>query len=190
MLFSDRLSDLEVLEAKAASRDNLSEMLVGDFRKAFPELTYELRLDFKTINAQALMLQNERLVTIYGGLALHPGLGTDALTLIILHETGHHLAEGCRLPRDPFLACECAADYWAATEGSDRLRQQSGRSLNMKTALVELGAIMNTGQRPKRRYSKNIPPSACWAKSWTLRSRALRKRTRSPATAGCCAKYI
>lgn len=190
MLFSDRLTDLEVLEAKAASRDNLAQLLVGDFRKAFPELTYELQLDFKTINAQALKLQDERLVTIYGGLALHPGLSTDALSLIILHETGHHLAKGCRLSRDPSLACECAADYWAATEGSDRLRQRSGRSLDMKTALAELGVIMSTGQRPKSRYSKNIPPSACWAKSWALRSRALLKRTRPPATAGCCAKYI
>jgi hypothetical protein len=190
MLFSDRLSDQEVPEAKAASGAGLLGMLVSDFRKAFPELTYELRLEFKTINAQALKLQDKRLVTIYGGLALHPGLGTDALTLVLLHETGHHLAEGCRLPRDPFLACECAADYWAATEGIERLRERSGRSLNLETALVELRVIMNTGQRQRRRYSKNIPPSACWAKSWALRSRALLKRTRPPATAGCCAKYI
>ena len=84
-------------------------------RKTFPDLTFQVLLDSSMINAMALRLHDKRNVTICGGLALHPRLATNSLTFILLHETGHHLAEGCRLPRDPALACECAADHWAAT---------------------------------------------------------------------------
>ena len=52
MLFCDRLSERELLEAKAADREGMLEMLLNDFRKAFPDLTFELQLDFTIVNAQ------------------------------------------------------------------------------------------------------------------------------------------
>ena len=67
MLFCDRLCERELLEAKAANRESMLEMLLNDFRKAFPDLTFELQLDFTIINAQAMTLQNRPTVTIYGG---------------------------------------------------------------------------------------------------------------------------
>ena len=67
MLFCDRLSEQQVLEAKAASRESLLESLLNDFRKAFPDLSFELQLDFTIINAQALKLQDRLIVMIYGG---------------------------------------------------------------------------------------------------------------------------
>jgi hypothetical protein len=111
MLFCDRLSEQEVLEAKAANRESILETLLNDFRKAFPDLTFELQLDFTIINAQAMKLLDKPTITIYGGLALHPRLGAESLTLILLHEVGHLLAKGCRSGRDPSLACECASDH-------------------------------------------------------------------------------
>ena len=72
MLFCDRLSERELLEARAADREGMLEMLLNDFRKAFPDLTFELHLDFTIVNAQAMTLQDGPTVTIYGGLALHP----------------------------------------------------------------------------------------------------------------------
>ena len=68
MLFCDRLSEQEMREAKTADRASLLELLLGDFRKAFPDLTFELQLDFAIINAQALN-RKKPIVTIYGGLA-------------------------------------------------------------------------------------------------------------------------
>ncbi len=144
MLFCDRLSEQEVLEAKAANRENVLEMLLDDFRKAFPDVTFELQLDFTIINAQAMRLQDKPTVIIYGGLALHPRLGAELLTFIILHEVGHHLAGGCRSARDRSLACECASDYWAATLGADALLQKSGRRLRMRAALEELSRVMSS----------------------------------------------
>jgi hypothetical protein len=190
MLFCDRLSEQEVLEAKAAGRESLLEILLNDFRKAFPELTFELQLNFKIINAQALKLQDRLIVSIYGGLALHPRLGAESLTLIFLHEVGHHLAEGCRSRRDPSLACECASDYWAVTVGTDKLLQKSGRHLQLRVALRELNEIMSPRQPSKDRYTTRTSTSGCWARGWPLRKRALLAQTRSPMIVGSCVAYI
>jgi hypothetical protein len=189
MLFCDRLSEQEVVEAKEAGRENLLDLLLSDFRQAFPDLKFELQLDFKIINALALTLQNERIVTIYGGLALHPKLNADSLTFTLLHETGHHLAKGCRLVRDPSLACECASDYWAVTIGIDMLQQRSARRFDVEVALEELSSIMSTRQNLSRKYAGKKSASSCWANVWSLRCSALLKRTRPPTTIGCCVRY-
>jgi hypothetical protein len=190
MLFCDRLSEQEVLEAKAANRENLLKMLLSDFRTAFPDLTFELQLDFTIVNAQALRLQDKPIVTIYGGLALHPKLGAESLTFILLHEVGHHLAEGCRSRRDPSLACECASDYWAVAVGADTLLKKSGRHLRMRAALEDLNQAMSPRQPSKGRYTKRTSTSGCWAQGWSLRSRALLKRAQSPEITGCCITYV
>ena len=190
MLFSDRASKHKLLKAGRRERENLLEMLIGDFRRAFPELTFELQLDFKIINAQSLNLQGKRIVTIYGGLALHPRLAADSLTLILLHEVGHHLADGCRLVRNPSLACECASDHWAVTTGMDTLLQKSGRRLWIADALEELDQIMSPRQQRLGRYTKTTSTSGCWARGWSSRNRALFVKARSPTTKGCCINYV
>jgi hypothetical protein len=65
MLFCDRLPKEEMIES--ADRRALIEALLNDFRTAFPELHFELRLDFAIVNAQAIPLKDQRLVAIYGG---------------------------------------------------------------------------------------------------------------------------
>jgi hypothetical protein len=192
MLFSDRLSEQEMLEAKGANRQVLLDILLSDFRKAFPDLTFELQLDFSIINAQAFALGDKRVVALYGGLALHPKLGAESLTFIILHEVGHHLADGCRSRRDPSLACECASDYWAVTVGTDTLLQKSGRRLRMRAALEELSQIMSPRQSSKDRYTKKdrYATSGCWARGWSLRRHALFERARPPMIEGFCITHI
>jgi hypothetical protein len=190
MLFCDRLSQEQLFEAKASDRENLLERLLEDFRKAFPELTFELQLDFRIINAQALKLEDRCIVSIYGGLALHPRLGANSLAFILLHEVGHHLAQGCRSRRDPSLACECAADHWAVTVGTDRLLQRSGRHLQMRVALQELNHIMSPRQPSQAKYTASGSTSGCWAQRWSSRHRALVQRARPPTISGSCISYI
>ena len=195
MLFSDRLSEQEMLEAKGARRQDLLDILLNDFRKAFPDLEFEPQLDFSIINAQAFTLGDKRIVAIFGGLALHPKLGAEALTFITLHEAGHHLARGCRSGRDRSLACECASDYWAVTVGANRLLQKSGRRLQLRAALEELDQVMSPGQASKHRYPTKDRPnrsstSGCWAREWRLRRRALFERVRPPMIEGFCITYI
>lgn len=196
MLFSDRLSEREMREAKGSNRQALLDLLLDDFANAFPGLTFELGLEYPIINAQALALGDKRVVKIYGGLALHPRLGAEALTFITLHEAGHHLARGCRSGRDPSLACECASDCWAVTVGARKLLQESGRRLQVRAALEELDQVMSPRQASKRRYTarnrytKRISTSGCWAREWSLRSRAVFQRAQPPMIEGFCITYI
>jgi hypothetical protein len=191
MLFSDRLPKEEMLQS--ADRGALLEALLLDFAKAFPDLTFELRLDFAIVNAQAIPLKDNRIVAVYGGLGLHPKLGAEALTFILLHEAGHHLAKGCRSRLNPSLACECASDHWAITVGKDRLLLKSGRRLRLRAALEELDQIMGSGQRPKDRYIRSIKKRStysCWAQGWSSRRRALFKTAQPPSVQGFCITYV
>jgi len=148
----------------------LDTMLV-DFRKAFPDLHFELRLDRKVINAQAILLGGKRRVLVYGGIALHPTLGEDSLTFVFLHEAGHHLAVGPRLPFNVSLACDCVADHWAAGEGAEILHRRSGRRLQIEKATSELDLLMNAGQEHELHPEKAA--SSCWNGKWSNRKYAL-----------------
>jgi hypothetical protein len=46
MLFCDRLSEQEMLEAKAANRESVLEMPFNDFRKAFPRFDFRAPATF------------------------------------------------------------------------------------------------------------------------------------------------
>src|SRR5215218_10350589 len=186
MLFSDRLTEQEVLEAKGPHSEELLDALLCDFRSSFPDLTFELQLGFRIIEAQALQLQDKRTVTLYGGLALHPRLGQDALTFILLHESGHHLAEGCPLPRDPSLACQCSADYWATTTGAETLKRKPGRCLRMSAVIIELNTVISPSHKSGGKYTGAGSTSGCWANGWPSRRQALFDQARPPAVPGCC----
>ena len=175
---------------KSADRLTLLEALLHDCRKAFPNLNFQLRLDFAIINAQAFGLADKRTVAIYGGLGLNPKIGADALTFIALHEAGHHLAKGCRSKRDPSLACECASDRWAITSGKETLLAKTGRRLGLRVALEELDQIMGLGQSAKPRYTEKPSTCGCWAAGWSSRRHALVKRARPPTCEGHCITYV
>jgi hypothetical protein len=169
MLFSDFLSrDVQ----RNPERLALLDTILVDFKKAFPGLHFEMRLDRKVINAQAILLDGKRCVLIYGGIALHPRLGEDSLTFVLLHEAGHHLAVGPRLPFNLSLACDCVSDHWAAREGAERLRRKSGRRYQIRTAINELEYLMDAGQEPELDHPEKCV-SNCWNRKWWQRRTAL-----------------
>jgi hypothetical protein len=184
MLFSDWNSEEESLQSSNAARQKLLEKIVADFQIAFPDLKFELRLKCRVINAQAISLGDQRCVLIYGGLALHPKLGEDSLTFILLHEAGHHLAVGSRLMLYTPLYCECASDYWATTVGADSLRRRSGRHFRMECAVRELNELM--AGRQNLWYDQSDVRSYCWNYHWSMRKRALLTAKRPPDNPTCC----
>jgi hypothetical protein len=169
MLFSDFLSrDVQPNPERLA----LLDMMLVDFKKAFPGLHFEMRLDRRVINAQAIILDGKRCVLIYGGIALHPKLGEDSLTFVFLHEAGHHLAVGPRLPFNLSLACDCVSDHWAAGEGAESLHRKSGRRFQIGNAINELENLMDAGREPELHHpEKRI--SNCWNRKWSQRRKAL-----------------
>jgi hypothetical protein len=149
----------------------LIDAILLDFRKAFPELTFELRLDRNVINAQAILLNGKRCVLIYGGLALHQRLAESSLVFVVLHEVGHHLAIGPRLPFNVSLACDCVADSWAAGEGALILHRKSDRRLQIHEAVDELDHFMNSEHQEFCTAEMDMPK--CRYDRWALRKNGL-----------------
>lgn len=164
MLFAGFLSSVDKPDP---GRIALLDAILFDVKKAFSELKFELRLDRRVINAQAILLSGKRSVLIYGGLALHPRMAEDSLIFVFLHEAGHHLALGPRLPFNPSLACDCVADAWAAGEGSEILHQASGRRLQISKAIDELEFFISAGARDF--CSPEAVGQKCRNNRWQLR---------------------
>jgi hypothetical protein len=120
------------------------------------------------VNAQASILNDVRSVNLFGGLAYHPKIGRDALVFILLHETGHHLSRGCRSPWMPQLACDCAADSWAVSEGRAEL-QKSNCGFDVTRALRQIESAANL----KSGVSKRVGRPKCSFLNWTKRKRRL-----------------
>ena len=182
MLFSDFLPANERLDP---GRPELLDAILADFRKAFPDLHFELRLDRKVINAQAIVIEERRCVLIYGGLGLNPKLGEDSLTFVFLHEVGHHLADGPRLPFDLSLACDCVSDCWAAREGADILQQRSGRQFQLEKAIGELNSLLSSPRIPSLPHPETRATIGCWNRQWCERRNALQARSLFPSDGAC-----
>lgn len=164
-------------------RRSLLSAILASFARAFPGLTFQLVADSPVTNAQAVVLHRRRYVCLYGGLAFNPSAGQDAITFTLLHETGHHLARGCRLPWDPRLACECVADHWAVTQGINVLRTRGGTRITLAAAIRELNVIF--AERINGRARRAITNGdGCWALQWSARRRNVLARRR-PGEAGC-----
>jgi hypothetical protein len=174
VLFLDPISAVDQMEGDQKSeRADAVAKLLERFNRQFPQISYELVASPMLINAQALVLPGRRIVKLYGGLAFHSLIDIDALTFVLLHETGHHLAGGTRLPWNPFLACECQADIWAQAQAAS---WTSECTLNLQKALSDLDAVLtretNNPQRSSITLSKDL--NGCWSTDWQKRSKALR----------------
>jgi hypothetical protein len=156
------------MEQQDRSCQRLSSLteLIAIFESSFSSVHYRILESISAVNAQASFSNGRHLVDIFGGLAFHPVIRHDGLVFTLLHETGHHLSRGCKLPWAQ-LACECSADKWAITDGRKALAANGGR-FRLEAALqqIELAAAPET---PK----KNAAPTSCWSMNWQKRRQAL-----------------
>lgn len=154
---------------RSAERRSRLGRLFAIFEASFPSVHYRLLDSVTAINAQASSTDDSRLVDVFGGLAFHPAIGHDALVFMLLHETGHHLGKGCKLPWAP-LACECSADTWATAEGHRKL-QANGEDFRLPEAVQEIERAL----RLHTRTGSSTPATRkrCWAMNWRERRQAL-----------------
>jgi len=171
MIFEQVSNTLESQD-RTAGRRALVEKILGIFQTSFPNLNFRVLDRVTAVNAQASILNDARSVDLFGGLAYHPEIGRDALVFILLHETGHHLSRGCRLPWMQQLACDCAADCWAVTEGRAEL-QKSNFGFAIEPALRQIESAANL----KSRVSTRAGRSKCSFLNWTKRKRRLLEAT-------------
>ncbi len=114
--------------------------LLDQFGQAFPEIIYELLWESPTVNAQAWRLGPARYVRVYGGLVRHQAITKYGLTLMLAHETGHHLGGPPHDPAMPWLTWQGQADYWAASIAMPRILGPRARGATLRAAreIVEL----------------------------------------------------
>ena len=161
VLSENRLPDLS-FRRLSKQRQFLILKTLTIFARCFPEIKYEFAEQSDIINAQAVTLLNIRSVYLHGGLAFHPLVDRQLLIFILLHETGHHLSSGCRLPWDHRLACECEADHWAVTEGALALRACDGTNLNLNKLVRQMGLFAKDLDGDTS-VSKTKRHRGCWA---------------------------
>jgi hypothetical protein len=167
MIFEQVRTTVESQDRTAARR-TLLQKIFGVFETNFPDLNFRILDRVTAVNAQASILNDVRSVDLFGGFAYHPKIGHDALVFMLLHETGHHLSRGCRLPWMQQLACDCAADCWAVTEGKARL-QESNCGFAIEPALRQIERAANL----KSRAVTKVGRSKCSFLNWAKRKRRL-----------------
>lgn len=125
-------------------RKALVAQLLDRFGQVFPEIAYELSWDSASVNAQAWRLGTNRYVRIYGGLARHPAITEYGLTLMLAHETGHHLGGPPYDPAMPWMSWQGQADYWAASVAMPKVWGIRAREATFKAAreIVRLHASL------------------------------------------------
>lgn len=164
-------------------RNKLLREIFADFSQAFSNLHFELDEESLTVNAQAFVRGEKRVVRMYGGLAYHAVIGADGLVFTLLHEAGHHLSLGGRLASSSELGCECAADRWALTKGSAKLRKETGRTFAIGQVLSSLEKLAVPASREPA--VRKDGPRICWAKCWPKRKRVLARSETAPAIPRC-----
>jgi hypothetical protein len=115
-------------------RKALALGLLDQFGRAFPEITYGLLWESPTVNAQAWVFGSARYVRVYGGLVRHQALTKYGLTLMLAHETGHHLGGLPHDPAMPWMTWQGQADYWAATVAMPRIWGPRARGATLRAA--------------------------------------------------------
>jgi hypothetical protein len=157
------------IEQQERSVERISQLcrLIAIFASSFPSVHYRILNSITAINAQASFTDDMCHVDIFGGLAFHPAIRHDGLVFMLLHETGHHLSSGSKLPWAQ-LACECSADTWATAEGRKAL-QEKGEDFRLEVALQEIERAVG----PQLQEAPSTTRLSCWALNWQKRKRTL-----------------
>ena len=161
---------------RSTRRRAILESVIQTFHETFPTLNFRILDGISAINAQASIINDVRSVDVFAGFAYHPEVDRDALIFVLLHEAGHHLSQGSRLPWMPKLACDCAADFWAITEGRAVLQRSNCRFV-IESALRQIERAANLNSSKKR----NVGRAKCSFLNWTKRKRGLKD-------AQCCVR--
>ena len=168
MIFDQPQHPVEVQDRSTQRLSSLTK-LIAIFEASFSSVHYRILESISAVNAQASFANGRHLVDIFGGLAFHPAIRHDGLVFTLLHETGHHLSAGCKLPWAQ-LACECSADRWATTEGRKALAANGG-NFRLEAALEQIEHAV--GKAARKIPSKPAARTSCWSINWPKRKRAL-----------------
>ena len=89
-----------------------------------------------TVNASAERDGNTWIVNMYGGLARHRVVNEDGFTLVMCHETGHHLGGYPIISGDDWASNEGQSDYFATMKCFRRINEKANNVKRLSQAQV------------------------------------------------------
>jgi hypothetical protein len=116
-IFDDLVPVADVWPANARWPIRRARALIAMFRRAFPDIHYDLYWETRLMNAQAYIGPAGRSVRLYGGLGRHRKIRVEGLAFALMHETGHHLAGPPLHPFYSSISSEERANEWAIAVG-------------------------------------------------------------------------
>ena len=137
-------------------------------------LKVDIRLRWSS-NSSAIYYEKGKPVKVPRGLVQHPGMTTDGLALILVHESAH--ARGKHLEAD--------ADYWAARHGLRRLWGKEGfsRDRALKAAQAALRSQFSeefSVNCRKQKIEINATGYPTVQSRWNIFKAGILKRTKPP----------
>lgn len=155
---------------RSSKRRKLLSETINFVRSVFPSVNIRVLDGVSAVNAQASLSNGQQIVDIFGGLAFHPAVQADALQFVLLHEIGHHLADGARMTSGSPFACDCAADNWAILEGFPIIRK-NGCKLNIDLAIERLEEALSEVIGSIDGFE--VQDKNCWCWNWPRRKQYL-----------------
>ncbi|HEX6180188.1 MAG TPA: hypothetical protein VFZ47_03035 [Chitinophagaceae bacterium] len=146
---SDRLSEIE------------AKKLIGKYQSGFSEIRFILDWNENDPNAVADIIDGQRIVVLYGGLARIRILHREGIALFLGHEVGHHRGAGIPCP-DEILFSEGQSDFNGIGHMKTLFDLQSDPIITEGIAqAAQYFEVDNSAEIPNGRANCDYPANEC-----------------------------
>ena len=107
------------------------------------ELVIQNKWDDSTVNASTYVSGKKWVINAYGGLARYEGMTSDAYTMVLCHELGHHLGG---FPSIGWASNEGQSDYYATSKCFPRMSASKKKALNVPEVVTKQCSLLHKSQ--------------------------------------------
>lgn len=139
------------IEIETGITEKQFKSVISDFIKTnnplVKEQGYELVIQNKwsdpTVNANTYVSGKKWIINAYGGLARFEGMTSDAYTMVLCHELGHHLGG---FPKIGWASNEGQSDYYATSKCFPRMAASKKKALNVPEVVTKQCSLLHKSQ--------------------------------------------
>lgn len=116
------------------------------------ELVIENKWDNPVVNANTYVKGKKWIINAYGGLARFEGMTSDAYTMVLCHELGHHLGG---FPKRGWASNEGQSDYYATSKCFPRMSASKKKAVNVPEIVTQQCSLLHKSQNEIRLCEKS-----------------------------------
>lgn len=139
------------IEIQTGITENEFKSVISEFIKVNKSLVkekgYELviqnKWDDSTVNASTYVNGKKWIINAYGGLARYEGMTSDAYTMVLCHELGHHLGG---FPSIGWASNEGQSDYYATSKCFPRMSASKKKVSNVPGIVTQQCSLLHKSQ--------------------------------------------